>query len=420
MLKASRLQNSKKSMLICTLPIFFFLCESIRVNCFSSLSLILTQQFGISAYMYARISSVYLLGNILFLLPAGALLDRIKSKYIAIFSTLVCACTALGMGLSTSYNELLTYSFLAGIGASPCFILAIKLSKEWFTDHHLALMTGIIVSAAMIGGIIAQAPVLFFIQHFSWRAIFISLSMIEIILFIMAFFIIKDVTIPKLQHLSIGKILQLTFNNLNQIIKTPINWIGGLYTCLLNLPITLLGAIWGQPYLVSVNKLSPDLASIVTMFLFLGVILGSPTIGYLSDRFNKRKFIMMLCSILLFFISLIIIFVKIKFIIILMAIFFLFGLASSAQSLGYTIVGENSSLDKIGITMSFIGILVMCGGAFLQPFIGFLLDNNRAISTTHNLLHYGTIDYQHAFLIFPISFLITTVLILFLGEKNNE
>lgn len=418
MLKDSLAQNSRKSILICGIPILFFLCESIRVNCFASLSLPLTQEFGINAYLYAKISSAYLFGNILFLLPAGVLLDRIKSKYIAIFSTLICAGTALGMGFSTSYNELITYSFLAGIGASPCFILAIKLSKEWFTDHHLALMTGIIVSAAMIGGIIAQTPVLYFIQHFSWRAIFISLSTIEIIIFIMALFIIKDVTMPKLKHLSVGKILQLTVNNLLHIIKAPINWIGGLYTCLLNLPITLLGAIWGQPYLISVYKLSPNLASIITMFIYLGVILGSPLIGYLSDKLNKRKLIMMLCSIVLFFISLIIIFVKIKFIITLMTIFFLFGLASSAQSLGYTIAGEKSSIDKIGITMSFIGMLVMCGGAFLQPFIGFLLDNDRTINTTNNLLHYGTIDYQNAFLIFPISFLIT-ILILFLGDKKS-
>ncbi len=410
--------NSKKSVLICSIPILFFLIESLRANSFASLALTIMHQFNINAYLYAKISAAYLWGNILFLIPFGILLDRIPSKTIMLTAVLICIGSNIALGFSSHYSQMLFFSFMAGAGASTAFILAVKLIKESFSPHYLAFMVGILVSAAMIGGILAQTPVLYFIQHYSWRALFFVLASLELFILILSALFVNDLTNSKIKQPTQQLILQ-TIKDLLLTIKNPINWAGGLFTSLMNLPVTLVGALWGQPYLETVDHLSASTSSFIISFIFAGVILGSPLVGLLSDKFQSRKVFMILGAFISLIIGLIIIYISINSIVILSILFFLFGLASSVQSLGYTFVSENNPLHRIGVAMSFTGMVVMCGGALLQPYIGMLLDQHK-LGASGNLLQYGAVDFQHAFTVFPISFTIALLLVLAIKDKRTK
>ena len=410
--------NFKRSMLICSVPILFFLIESLRVNSFSSLALTIMHHFNINAYLYAKISSAYLWGNILFLVPFGILLDRFSSKSIICTAVLICISSNVALGLSRNYEQMLVFSFIAGVGASAGFILAAKLIKEWFPPRYLAFMVGILVSSAMVGGILAQTPVLYFIQYYSWRMLFFVLASLEILILIMSLILIKDNKNPKIKQPTKQSIFQ-TIKNFWGTIKCPVNWIGGLFASLMNLPVTLIGALWGQPYLQTVDHLSAATSSFIVSLMFIGVIIGSPLVGSFSDKFQSRKLFMILGAVASLILSLSIVYITINSTIILAIIFLLLGLASSVQSLGYTVVSENNPLHRIGVAMSFTGMIVMCGGALLQPYIGMLLDQNR-LGAAENVLQYGAVDFQHAFTVFPISFTIALLLVLALWVRDKR
>lgn len=404
----------KTSVLICSAAILFFLIESLRVNSFASLALIIMHHFNINAYSYAKISSAYLWGNIIFLLPSGILLDRFSSRYIIFTAVLICISSNLALGFSRTYHQMLVFSFIAGMGASVGFILAAKLIKEWFSPRYLAFMVGILVSSAMIGGILAQTPVLYFIQHYSWRMLFFILALLEIFILILSFFFVKNK-----KNTNIKQSIAQTIKDLWYTIKCPVNWIGGLFASLMNLPVTLIGAIWGQPYLQTVDHLSAATSSFIVSLMFIGIIIGAPLLGSLSDKFQSRKLFMMVGAIAALIISLSIIYIPIKSVIVLSIIFLLFGFVSSVQSFGYTVVSENNPLHRIGVAMSFTGMIVMCGGALLQPYIGRLLDQNR-LDAAENILQYGAVDFQNAFTVFPISFIIALFLVLALWVKDKR
>ncbi len=410
--------NFKQSILICSVPILFFLIESLRVNSFASLAVIMMHHFNINAYLYAKISSAYLWGNILFLIPFGILLDRFPSKSIIFTAVVICIASNLALGLSKNYQQMLIFSFIAGIGASAGFILAAKLIKEWFPPQYLAFMIGILISSAMVGGILAQAPVLYFIQQYSWRMLFFLLAALEILILIMSLIFVTDKKNVQIKHSTQQAIFQ-TIKNFWCTIKCPVNWIGGLFASLMNLPVTLIGALWGQPYLQTVDHLSAATASCIVSLLFIGVIIGSPVLGFLSDKFQSRKLFMILGAIISLILSLSIVYITIKSITILAILFLLLGLSSSVQSLGYTVVSENNPLHRIGVAMSFTGMIVMCGGALLQPYIGRLLDQNR-LGAAESVLQYGAVDFQHAFTVFPISFTIALLLVLALWAKDKR
>ena len=63
---------------------------------------------------------------------------------------------------------------------------------------------------------------------------------------------------------------------------------------LINLPVFILGGLWGILYLTQVHHLSSAEASYATTLFFVGVIFGSPAFGWLSDAMERRVFPMIL------------------------------------------------------------------------------------------------------------------------------
>lgn len=408
--------KKKNPYIICGIPILLFLLESVRVNAFDSLSLVLTKQFHVNAFQYARLSSVYLLGNLIFLIPYGILLDRIATKKLLIFSATLCSLTAFFEAFVQSYKIMLLLCFIAGIGASPIFIVSVKLIKEWFAEKKLALLTGTLVCAAMVGGVLAQTPVLVFIHYFAWHNIFFILGLLEISMALLACYYVE--TPYRRDDENEMTIIQV-LKDFVKTLKNVTNWLSGLFTSLLNLPVTLIGAIWGQAYLQAADHFSAKQSSVIISFIFIGLILGLPAVGYASDKTKNRTTYMMLGTIVCLICSILILILTTNSMIIFISIFFMFGVASSVQTLGYTVACESNPVQRIGVAMGLVGVIVMCGGTFLQPLIGFMLDRGRVITNVNNILQYGSHDYRVTFLLFPISFFIAILLVFALKVKRK-
>ena len=196
------------------------------------------------------------------------------------------------------------------------------------------------------------------------------------------------------------------------------NWISGLFTSLLNLPVTLIGAIWGQSYLQVVKGFSAKQSSIIITFIFIGLILGLPVIGYISDKTQSRMKYMFCGAVMCLFCSILMLTISSRNVTMFIVIFLILGVASSVQTLGYTIACENNPIQRIGVAMGLVGIIVMSGGAFLQPFIGLIIDSGAPLTVkTSSLLQYNPHNYQLAFMLFPIAFFIAVLLVCILKIK---
>src|SRR5205823_1769138 len=94
-----------------------------------------------------------------------------------------------------------------------------------------------------------------------------------------------------LQNLGLWRSVKLAALN-------PQNWLGGLYTALMNLPVFLLGALWGIHYLVAVRHITVVEASYATTIFFLGLLFGSAAFGWISDRIGRRILPMVIGAVL--------------------------------------------------------------------------------------------------------------------------
>src|SRR6185312_17513849 len=137
----------------------------------------------------------------------------------------------------------------------------------------------------------------------------------------------------------------MLLSNLKTICNNKQNWLASLYICLMGIPLMILGALWGSNYLMATHALTYLQAASVTSMIFIGTIIGSPLIGFISDRVGSRRRIMLYGAILTL-LTLIVVYqwhsASFSY---LMVFFFLIGLFGSSQVLGYPVISENNAKE---------------------------------------------------------------------------
>src|SRR3990167_9412008 len=116
---------------VCFSAALFFFFEFIQLNMFNALGPDLVEEFHIDAPVLATISDKYFLANILFLFPAGMILDRISTRKIIIWSMLISIVCTYGFSIADSVWQMKAARFVTGIAGSFCLLGCVRLASRW-------------------------------------------------------------------------------------------------------------------------------------------------------------------------------------------------------------------------------------------------------------------------------------------------
>lgn len=405
--------------LVCFSAALFFFYEFIQMNMFNSISKDLMHDFHLGGTTLGYLSATYFLGDVFFLFPAGIILDRISVKKVISIALLLCIIGTLIFASTTNFYIAAAAHFAAGIGNAFSFLSCVLLATRWFPPNRMALVTGLIVTFAMAGGMVAQTPLTLLSASIGWRkAIFLNAALGLIIFFIILFFV-KDFPSDS-EHLASQQKKTLSemglLQSIQRVLTNKQNWLGGLYTSLFNMPIMVLGALWGAIHLVGTQNLSPTQASTVSSMIFLGTIFGSPFLGYLSDQIRQRRKPMFWFGLLsLFIVTLLMIIPPIDYII-LLGLYFALGFFTSAQVLSYPLIAESNLKSLTGTAMGIASVIIMGGGAISQPLFGWLLDWHWDHQMKNGTPLFSAQDFHIAFMMLPIAFIIGLIATYFIKE----
>ena len=101
-------------------------------------------------------------------------------------------------------------------------------------------------------------------------------------------------------------------------------------------------------------------------------------------------------------------------------LFVVFGLAAGSQTLTFAIVKDNNRPDNVGSAMGFNNMMVVAGGAILQPFVGYLLHVSWSGATSANGVPvYSVGNYHFALLVVPIVSIIGLFFAAFMIKETN-
>lgn len=398
--------------LVCLSAALFFFYEFIQMGMFNSISQELMHDFSINAGQLGFLSATYFYADVIFLLFAGILVDRFSIRIIILSAMVMVVLSTILFAFSQSFKIAAFSHFIAGIGNAFCFLSCIKLATRWFSSQRLALVIGIIITIAMAGGIVAQTPFALVVHALGWRNAVLINAGLGIFITLLVYFFVYDYPKHQLSQkmaesvaakpISVMKSLSLSLQNKQNILA-------GIYTCLLNLPIILLGALWGTLYLTQVHHLEKTQASLVATMVFLGTILGSPLVGWFSDFISRRRLLMIIGAVLSLLVLLAIMFIPILHFYSLLILFLLLGFFTSTQIISYPLIAESNPRYLTGTSTSLASILIMGGGAVFQPLFGWFIDLHWDQTYAQGIPYYSPSNFLYGMSIMPIAFIVSLI-----------
>ena len=409
--------------IVCLSCGLFFFYEFIQMNMINSIAPNLMQAFNIRGDQLGFLGGAYFDANMLFLFPAGMILDRFSTKKVALITLGICTLGTLLFSQATSFGWAFAFRFLTGIGSAFCFLACMRLASTWFHDSRIALITGLIFTLAFLGGTVAQAPLTFLVTHFGWREAILFDAGLGAVIFLLILGVIKDYpdhmtemrakNKQRLESLGFWKSLCMSYLNWQ-------NWLSGICTNMMNLPVFIFGAIWGGVFLVQAEGFSRTQASEMTGMIFIGTLVGSPLVGWLSDRVGRRKPLIILGALIsLGIVSLIIYGPHLSYVV-LLGLFFLLGLISASQIINYPLVAEKNPQILTATSVSVVSFNVISGGAIFPPIVGWLLDKHWDGTLVNGVHIYSAAAYHHAFIVLPIGFVLALIMLIFIKDSHGK
>ncbi len=390
----------------------FFLFEFINMNSFDSLNQLLRQAFHVDAFQISNLSAMYFYANVLFLIPAGVLLDRMSPKRLLQFALIFCILGNVVFATTHHFDIAKVCRFVIGMGSTLVLLAPAVLTVRWIPPKQAGLVMGLIVSFAMLGGSIAQQIPYVIDWLGSWRFAVLAIAVLGVLFLVIITLFVQDypdhAALPKLNHSASMRTDLL--KNLFLTLQNKQVWLGGCYSSLINLTVMILGALWGAEYLEVAHGVAAKQASFIVTLIFFGFILGGPLFGVISDRLERRKSPMIAGGLLNLVCILVILHSHVS-PEMLAGLFFLLGALSGAQILTFPLIMESVPLPIVASSESVSAVLIMGGGALFQPLFGFLLNHFSGASHV-----YAPAAFQRAIWILPITFLIATLLSCFLRE----
>ncbi len=400
---------------VCFAASLLFFYEFIQGTMFASIADQVMRDFHIVADKMVYLSSAYYLSNVIFLFAAGILLDRYSAKKMLIWAMFFCVLSTFVLARTESFTIAFLCRFVIGIGSAFCFLGPIRIATRWFLPKQMAFVTGIVVTMAMSGGMLAQYPLMKLVLNIGWRDALINVSWMGVVMLIAMLRLIQDkpddYREPMVEKINLLQLTKKAYLNRE-------TFLSGLYASLMNMGVAIFGAVMGQLYLAQRLSVTQEKAAMVNGMLFLGAMVGGPLIGFWSDKMGRRLLPMQTGALVSLSIALAILYVPVT-VSGMAVLFFLLGLATSSQVISFPLVAEKSQPMLIASSISLVSIILQGGYIVYQNIYGFVLMQDSAVKIINGAPSYSLAAYQLATLILPISFFIAFLVLFGLKEPHR-
>lgn len=131
------------------------------------------KEFAMDAVLLSWVSTSFLLGAAMFLVPFGRIADLYGRKRIYTYGIMVYTLAALLSGISIAPWMLISFCILHGIGSSMIFGTGVAILTSIFSAGERGRALGIQVSCVYLGQSLGPFLSGFLIEHLGWRSIFL-------------------------------------------------------------------------------------------------------------------------------------------------------------------------------------------------------------------------------------------------------
>lgn len=377
----------------------------------------LMADFGISAGAVGTLIAFYYFAYVPLQIPCGVITDKFGPRKVVTISALLCVIGSVIFAKSHSVLFAQFGRFLIGAGSACAYICCLKIASVWFDKSKFAFIAGISMMMGTFGGMVAGFPFAKLSNNQGWRNAMLIAAVVGFVVMLVSWFVIKDKPEHKKAQLTEGGLL----DGLKIIAAKPQNWLVGLYSLMMFLPLCVFAELWGTPYLMQRFGISNELASCGGIMVLVGYAAGCSVSAKLSDYWQSRRKVMALSVTWTFIGFAVVLYAPGLSFYGVLAAMFLSGVASGFSILYFTAVQESNPRKYSATSVGFTNALCMASGFIFQPLLGKLIDYSwDGNFNSDGAPLYMLKDYQFALSAVLLAFLLGRFIIFFIQETYQK
>jgi MFS family permease len=346
----------------------------------------------------------------------GYLSDRLGPRRVIGYWSMAAAAGCFLFGMAPNIGWASVGRALIGLGVGGVYVPAVKAISLWFRKNEFATMIGLLMSMGNFGAVIATTPLAWTAATWGWRKTFFLIGGITLGLAFVTLLFTRDYARPS-EPVQVNPVLASGSNpgsraKVAKVLASGRFWIiamifFGIYGTL----ITLQG-LWATPFLMTVLGIERIFASKLNMLIPVGVIIGAPFFGWLTDQFllNKENTLIAILTVYtLTWVGIIFFFSQLGTAGLSMMLLVM-GIATGGFiSTLWGIVQETTPSEILGLISGMLNPAPFLGVAVFQVLTGAILDRTSRVGDLYPLS-----GFRNAFLICLFGIVICLVLSFFL------
>jgi sugar phosphate permease len=379
----------------------------------------LIRDLGMDTRGLSLISAAFFYAFALMQIPIIMYLDGIGPRVSMAVLSLIAVIGAMMFAMGHSLSVLVIGRMLIGIGMACNLMGTLKLITLWFTPLRFATLSALVTSLGTVGNLIAATPLVLMVQAVGWRNSFLIIAGINLVLTLLYYLVTRDRPessvnrdVPKAASTQMREI----GINLRHLFGEKDYWIISLGTFCRYGIFAAVQSLWAAPFLINVIGISVVSAGNLLLLMSMGMVIGSPVCGWLSDAVLKnRKGIIV--SGLIAMGAVLALLTRLSSgtsMMLLCVLFFGFGFISSSGGIMYAHIKEKMPAELAGTAMTGINFFTMIGGAVFLQGLG------NMMQFFHPRESLGDSAFTDAFLFCAISLWITAAFYLFTVETLRK
>jgi len=394
----------------------FFLYEFFLRTFVGSIAHQLINELHLSIEQFTFIGSVYYLAYGLMQMPVGVLADKFGVKQIMVFAMLTCALATFLFAHAQNFTEALLGRFFMGFGSSFAFVCLLVIASNWFPKRFFGFFAGASQFIGTMGPMLAGGPLISWlvVSHTDWRYSLSSIGAFGFVLALLTLLFVKSKPRGGQDSLLFLSKKESFSIRLKRLFRTKQAWVVAIYSASVYVSISVMAAVWGTDYLQTVG-LSQQGAAYMISIAWLGYAIGCPGFGFLSDLTKRRKPFLILCAALGLSSMSLILYGHFTSKTIYEALFFMLGLASTGQNIGFAAIAEHASPDMRASAMGLNNGLIILTSAILPLPVSYFISLSAGSS---NALHLPLHSFIFGLSLLPLAYLVSLITSLFFFNET--
>ena len=248
-------------------------------------------RFGIGAAVLALFSVTQLATYAIMQIPVGLLLDRFGSRRLLLTGSALMGLGQLAFALVADVRLAIGARVLIGIGDAMMFISVLRLVALWLPPRRNPIFVQLTGVLGQLGALVSAVPVVVLLRDAGWVATYLCAAALGLVAVGLVAVAVRDRPVgpaaPEAPRISAREAVRAAW-------AEPGTRLGVWTHFLTQFSGFVFGILWGYPFLVDGEGLTPATAALLLSMLNIVVLAGGPLVGHLCGRLPYRRSVLVL------------------------------------------------------------------------------------------------------------------------------